>query len=339
MLVCTARTGGENCAPISSNAFGENNLSTQTSAVHRPSKNQLGRRSGGLRFGIKLTAYLVLVAGGMALALSGATGARWAGVLLLGAMFAHGVELQHQVLHSQGFAHPRFNEWTGMLLGLPMLVSYASYQASHMRHHRLLGTPADKEYFDYGGGNAAASTHPLARVAHWSRCLLMPAHYVGFARQAWNALRGRPVEGETEAVSRRVRRDHLFMLAALASALAASALWRPDAFLLAWLIPLLCVATPVHALIELPEHHGCDRSSTDVLRNTRTIRSNAFMTWYTNGNNFHVEHHLRPACPIDRLSRVHAEHVRRLPHFHRGYLAFYGDLLRGRIGAAAGSAA
>jgi hypothetical protein len=49
----------------------------------------------------------------------------------------------------------------------------------------------------------------------------------------------------------------------------------------------------------------CDTESTDVLRNTRTISGSRLSQRYTNGNNFHVEHHAAMAVPINRLSERH----------------------------------
>ena len=51
----------------------------------------------------------------------------------------------------------------------------------------------------------------------------------------------------------------------------------------------------------------------------------------TNGNNFHVEHHLMPGLPIDRLHDLHAVIVNDIQHFYPSYRAFYADVLRNRV--------
>ena len=88
---------------------------------------------------------------------------------------------------------------------------------------------------------------------------------------------------------------------------------------------------PVHAQDEMPEHYRCDLTSTDPFRNTRTIESNAFMTWFTNGNNYHVEHHMMPNLPIERLHDLHGAIAPRIRYYHRTYRQFYSALLRGRL--------
>ncbi|WP_265333407.1 fatty acid desaturase [Burkholderia cenocepacia] len=107
-------------------------------------------RPSGVVFSLKLAVYVALIAHGMMFALSTLVILKIVGILLIGAMYAHGVELQHQALHYQGFRSKRLNMVFGVLLGMPMLVSFHAYQDSHLRHHRLLGTPENKEFFDYG---------------------------------------------------------------------------------------------------------------------------------------------------------------------------------------------
>jgi fatty acid desaturase len=298
----------------------------------RKFEHELKSRASDSTFGMKLAIYAACLWSGTAASLSDSAALQGLGVVLLGVMFAHGVELQHQALHGQGFRHRAVNEFVGVLLGLPMLVSFAGYQASHLRHHRHLGTPRNREFFDYGD---QYGTSPAATLALWARRLLMPAHYLAFCRLSAGALLGWPVPDESEEVARRIRRDHLVMLVAIGALAAASAAAQAPIIAFAWLLPLLLVASPLHALIEMPEHYRCEVQCPDVLRNTRTIRTNPFMTWLTNGNNYHVEHHLMPGLPIDRLHDLHAVIAEDLCHCYPSYRAFYADVLRNRVGQCA----
>ncbi|MFM7404482.1 MAG: fatty acid desaturase family protein [Erythrobacter sp.] len=288
----------------------------------------LKSRASDVIFGMKFFIYLACMAFGVAASSSGLWGWQVLSVIFLGAMFAHGVELQHQVLHNQGFQDRKLNEAAGVLLGLPMLVSFAGYQASHLRHHRLLGTPENKEYFDYGDQYGASR---IGTVLVWAKRFLMPAHYASFLKNLGRAFFGRPVPGEDAGVSKRIRRDHLVMLAGIGVLGALSALVASPIILLVWIAPLVLVAAPLHALIEMPEHYRCDVTSTDVFLNTRTIKSNAVMTWFTNGNNFHVEHHYMPALPIDRLHDLHAVIAKDIPNLYISYRDFYADVLRNEV--------
>ncbi len=55
------------------------------------------------------------------------------------------------------------------------------------------------------------------------------------------------------------------------------------------------------------------------------------MIWYTNGNNYHVERHLMPSLPIDRLHDLHGAIRQNIAFLHPGYRDFYLALLRGRL--------
>jgi fatty acid desaturase len=97
--------------------------------------------------------------------------------------------------------------------------------------------------------------------------------------------------------------------------------------LMIWLIPLFVVAGPVHALIEMPEHFRCETDNTNVFRNTRSIKSNWFMTWFTNGNNYHVEHHLVPGAPIERLPEIHELVSSEIKYVHATYRDFFLEVM------------
>ncbi|HEX2039464.1 MAG TPA: fatty acid desaturase, partial [Acidimicrobiales bacterium] len=97
------------------------------------------RHSASRQFRFRLALFVALTGAGAAAVALTAGWARLPGQVLLGVMFAHALELQHQCLHGTGLATARANRWAGRLLGAPMLVSYSHYRARHLRHHRYLG--------------------------------------------------------------------------------------------------------------------------------------------------------------------------------------------------------
>ncbi|MFD9903059.1 fatty acid desaturase family protein [Streptomyces sp. NPDC059063] len=283
----------------------------------------------GWVFSLKFALCALLTAIGVLVVLQPEWWWRATGIVLIGAMFAHAAELQHETLHNLAYRSRRANAVTGIILGLPMLISFAAYKAAHMRHHRDLGTPMNREFFDYGDQYGTAERSKFRTAVDWTVRFTMAHHYALFAANLGRSLLGREFEGESVRVSRRIRRDHFLALGAL---LALSALsWSLDSAVVVWvwLLPLALVAGPVHAFIELPEHYGCETLNRDPFANTRTIRSNRVLTWFTNGNNFHVEHHLMPHLPLERLPALHSEVQDRIRYFNRGYLDYFGKLLRG----------
>ena len=283
----------------------------------------------------KLVVFAGLLALGMAGILSRHLGAAIVGTLVVGAMFAHGVELTHQFLHGTGFKHRAANRVAGVLCALPMLVSHSHYRALHLAHHRNIGTPANSEFFNYGNVKGRPFLIVLARSFSLAR-------YLGIARNIFRALTGQALHGATSAQERRaIQLEYLAMVVGIVGAIVFTAVTRSDLALRLWVLPLLLVAEPIHFWVELPEHFGCDLTTRNVLLNTRTIQGSWLSFWFTNGNNFHVEHHLYPRVAIDKLPRVHATLKGNLRFLNRSYWSFLGTVLARETvapGAVAGDA-
>jgi fatty acid desaturase len=238
-------------------------------------------------------------------------------------MFAHFVELQHQCLHGSAFKSAKANRLIGTLLGMPMLVSFSHYRVTHLYHHRFLGTEQDREFFQYD----SSSRLTLGRLL---RSAFNVARYAKLARNAWGAWHGRSpadCEGAPEHIKAHIMGEYRLMTGGLGVALALALVGYAPAVAMLWLLPLLLVAEPLHLLIELPEHILCNASVKDPFFNTRTIKGSRLSFWFTNGNNFHSEHHFMPGVPIHELPRLHVEVKDRLTVYERSYPAFYRRIL------------
>ena len=185
-----------------------------------------------------------------------------------------------------------------------------------MAHHKNVGTSEDTEYFDYGDG-------PLT-FRQFLSTLSMRQHYARFFRNFALFMTGRPIPNFRDKHQPILRRYYYvvigFVVALAAAGILTETGLRP---FLTWVAALVLVAGPIHALIEFPEHYKYDADTKDILHNTRSIQSGWFMTWFTNGNNFHVEHHMYPFVPLQNARHVHdilhPDHA----HYNYGYLEFY----------------
>jgi fatty acid desaturase len=316
MMESSVETTDQNDAPVSAPA-----------AELRASLKHLRTEIRGSVFVMKLLLFAALSAAGIVMACQPQWWYKVLGVALTGLMFAHAAELQHETLHNLGFRSRVANTVAGIVLGVPMLVSFTDYRVAHLRHHRYLGDPANREFFDYGDQYGQDGRSGAAAVLSWSARFTMIRHYQMVLASTARALSGRAFREQTATNSRRIRRDYLIILATVLAVAAASVALHRAVIVWAWLVPLVVVAGPVHALIELPEHHRCRTLTTDPFANTRTIRSNALMAWFTNGNNFHVEHHVMPNLPIERLPDLHQEIRGRLQFFHKSYVDYFRKLL------------
>jgi len=247
-------------------------------------------------------------------------------MILLGLIYAHGVELQHQCLHNTAYRSKAWNRFVGVLLGLPSLVSFSDYQYSHMRHHRLLGTPQDKEFFNY-------DYKSLTTLTQFIPHLFMVPHHKDVARSIVNSTLNKLSRGDANPkIVRKIRTEYLIMGVMLAMMLILTVVFQTWIFFKLWFIPFL-IAIPAHTLIELPEHFGCEKQTTDVLKNTRTILAGKTAIWFTNGNNYHVEHHWLPSVPNDKFEDLHGNLANGIVYLEQSYWSFYWKFfkhLRGR---------
>jgi fatty acid desaturase len=237
--------------------------------------------------------------------------------LFLGLAYAHAVELQHQCLHSTGYRTKTWNRVVGIILGLPSFVSFSDYQNSHLKHHRLLGTPEDKEFFNY-------SYQKLTSIPALIPHLWMMRHYRDVVGYIFKSVAGRLVRKEdaTLKMAKRIRFEYQLMGLFLFVMAAITIVFQTTIFLKLWVIPFL-VAVPAHALIELPEHIGCNTKVPNVLENTRTILASKLAVWFVDGNNYHVEHHWLPGVPNDRFADLHPQVVSRIVYLESSYWSFY----------------
>ncbi len=279
---------------------------------------QLNPKNDGIMSG-RLALLVAILLLGATLALSDHIVVMIIGILLMGSMFAHAVELQHQCIHYSAFKQRSLNRLIGIALGLPTLTSFTAYRKSHMEHHRRLGTKADTPFFNY----RSLSDPSILNIAY---DLFGISHFTTSFRaifaigDAGISTKRQLAEGE--------RFEYGLMGFLIAVAALGTMYLGVSPVLRLWLIPAILVAQPLHFLIELPEHVGCVQDTTDVLRNTRTIVGSRFSRWFTNGNNFHVEHHLEPAVPMQELSRVFDRLSGRHRFITTTYWQFYNGILR-----------
>lgn len=246
--------------------------------------------------------------------------------LILGAMFAHGIELEHEMIHQRHFGK-RWANAIGFLLGLPMFVEFTRYYFTHSYHHRAVGTLDDEESFSYNVGLLGA---PLSFVWHlsmlnyWGNVFKNLCYALMGNSDAIRHNMGKSGETAPEPAIQLVLRGYRVMGGILLGAIIFSLFFHATLFLQIWLVPLV-FASPIHILLELPEHWQCDIDSTDIMSNTRTILPSRFADWFTNGNCWHVEHHYKPAIPMGDLPQLHEEIASQIKFFNFGYCKFYQE--------------
>jgi fatty acid desaturase/predicted pyridoxine 5'-phosphate oxidase superfamily flavin-nucleotide-binding protein len=271
------------------------------------------------RIGIAL---VIPVAGGY-LALESSFSVAVVGVVLIALTIVHWVELAHQCLHHSAFRSARLHRPVGVVVSLPFLVSYSHYRIRHLQHHKWLGTPADTEFFGFDTSQRMTWRSFVRNLFDYGRILSVLRAVGRSAVGSWAYPDGQ--------ISRRTRRhimtEYCLVGGFLVLLATVAALGHGGMVLRLWLLPFL-IATPLHFLVELPEHIGCDTTSTSVLHNTRSITGSPFSRWFTNSNNLHVEHHLAMTVPLQILHRRHASTRTHARHVVHSYPSFYRNFLR-----------
>ncbi len=244
----------------------------------------------------------------------------------LGVLFAHIVEFQHELLHNLAYKSKKTSYVIGLILGMPMLVSFTEYSVWHLLHHKEHGRN-NIENFEYdrrklNGYSFFVSMFSAARILR----VIVEIVSVWIGKQ-----RLKPAPKAESTIRAELRLFGIVLLA-----VGGYSVWTENPiFIWLWLLPLIW-AEATHFLIELPEHFGLPEENPDPYTNTRSVTGSWFSRWLTNWNNYHIEHHKHPAAAMPHLTALHQATLERMRsgqpvEVYRGYFKFYADIIRGRL--------
>ena len=246
-------------------------------------------------------------------------------LVVLGLMYAHLVELQHETLHEHAFNSRRLNRWFGFLCGIFMLSSYSHYKYDHLRHHADLGTEKNREFFNYRFRN-------LDSPVGFMRAMWDMGRYRDVFRDIGRSVLRRPIPGIRERHTKRIQDEYRLFAAAIVAVVAFTAITGNPVLVLLWLVPLLAIAEPVHFLIELPEHFGLNtQTEPDVLSNTRTVAAGPLLRWFTNTNNLHTAHHYHQGVPMTNVPELQQLIDAQVRAAEPSYAEFFRKVIRGEL--------
>jgi fatty acid desaturase len=295
---------------------------TLTSGLEREiaslARLRAGRRVAEIAFFSALWA-IAIVIGLVGLEATGVTAVivRVAGIALAAAALNAFYLLSHEGHHGLLFRDRVLNHAANIALCVPLLHSPSAYRVLHTLHHRYLGGPGDPdEYRNYTGSAGLRWTLQWVRLT-MGTLVYMPLIPVVAWRRAG-------------AVERRyIAIEYAGMIVIWVVVFATI----PVPILLqTWLIPGVVVGY-VSAVRALAQHALTDAH--DPLLASRSVRSNAVVSFLLLNENYHLEHHLFPEIPSYNLPRLRAVTRSRLPHtveapsYTRFLGGFVGRFLRG----------
>ncbi|MEX0807592.1 MAG: fatty acid desaturase [Dongiaceae bacterium] len=237
----------------------------------------------------------------------------------------HGIALTflfaplHETVHRTAFRTRGLNDVVAILCGLPLLLPPVWFRHFHFAHHRWTQDPArDPELDPPRPATARAWLWHVSGVPYWIAAIRgLFAHAAGRVSEPYIATR------DQADVVREARL--LLGIYAAIILLAAGTGWL-GALILLWILPAL-LTQPLLRLYLLAEHGGCP-FGVDMLRNTRTTRSNAIVRFLAWNMPFHAEHHAFPGVPFHALPALHRQLGPHLAVISTGYAAANRDIFR-----------
>ena len=232
-------------------------------------------------------------------------------IALQGYLLAFLFTAEHETAHHTAFRSRFLNYIVGHLSGLVILLPYEYYRVFHWDHHRYtqdhdrdpelqLRVPSDR----------------LGVILFWSglpiwinRVKLLLKHGVmGRVTVPW-------VPEDKKALI--VREARLYVLAYACIILLSIATGSMAALML-WVLPVM-VGQWFLRPYQLAEHTGCDHGK-NMLHNSRTTYTNAFVRYFAWNMPYHAEHHAYPAVPFHALPQLHAHTKPHIKHTGDGYV-------------------
>ncbi len=262
------------------------------------------------------------------LAALGASGAlvAWAGATwwLAPALIIHGVVLiflfapLHETIHRSAFKSRALNDALAWVCGMLLLLPPEYFRAFHFAHHRHTQDPErDPEL---------ALPLPDTLGRYLLRVTGLPYWRERIATLLRHALTGRVAQSFIVARLRPAMvREARLLLLGYAGIAAVSVVLESGAALLYWIAPAV-LGQPALRLYLLAEHGGCPLVP-DMLRNSRTTRSNWLVRRLAWNMPYHAEHHAYPALPFHALPAAHGLLAKRIETQASGYWAAHRDIL------------
>jgi len=243
---------------------------------------------------------------------------RLAGYAVIGISIHAMAVLVHEGSHNSIFRSRFVDRWVGFLLGVPVLVSYSAYRTLHGFHHRYTRDADDPDEFLNVTKNRTA-----LEVLFYSWLIFgTPIYLVHVAKTALE--RGKRLERIDIIVE-------YLLLAVICTGVALLCI-RLDGWpvlLHCWALPML-VAMVFGNVRSWAEHQMTQPGN--PLTQTRTVTSNAVVSFLMCNLNYHLEHHLFPGIPWYNLPKLHAmlqdEYRRAGAFIYRSYLRFLWDAFR-----------
>lgn len=244
--------------------------------------------------------------------------ARIPAYLVIAILLSSIANFMHEAAHGNVFRNRQADRLWGIVMGLPILISFSAYQHSHQAHHRHNRTEKDPdEFFNITSNRTLLSV--LSVIWTFVGTFVYLLYLPGVALVQGSARVRRAVALEYGLIV-------VFWTALwLAAVNAGVSAWLVHG----WLIPVLCGSLWIN-MRYWAEHMLTDRGH--PLRETRTVLSSKLFSFMNVHMNYHLDHHLFPGVPWYNLPRLHSlledEFRAAGSSIYRSYLRYFFDAFR-----------
>jgi len=232
------------------------------------------------------------------LALHAALGTLWGvpAFLGLGVLINFLYAGQHEFSHATVFRGKALNAAFGRLIGFILITPRDADKVQHFAHHRYTNLWRQDGELYRPPFTLASYLLRLSGVEYWwANVSTLALYAAGVVREPY-------VDGPSRGTVILEARLHLLGYGAIAAASVWAHSWAAALY---WLGPML-LTKPFHQLQNTIEHVGLPHVP-DLMRNTRSTRTNAVMRWLAWQMPYHSAHHAFPSVPFFRLKALHQE--------------------------------
>jgi fatty acid desaturase len=224
----------------------------------------------------------------------------------------------HETIHRTAFRARWLNDGVALLAGAVLVLPPDFFREFHFAHHRhTQDATLDPELAAAKPSSIGAYLWLISGLPYWrERIATTIRHAFGRVEEPFIAPRKR------RAVAREARLYLLLYGIVIAASVAAGS----SAIVWYWLAPAV-LGQPALRLFLLAEHDGCPPVA-DMLKNSRTTRSNAFVRWFAWNMPYHAEHHAYPGLPFHALPAAHGYLAPAIEVRASGYLAVHWGLVK-----------
>ena len=225
----------------------------------------------------------------------------------------------HETAHQTAFRSRVCNYALGHLAGFTVLLPYGYYRAFHWDHHRYT---QDRDKDPELAKPLPSSMWRLAWYVFglpvWmDRIRMLMVHgFLGRVVEPWI-----PPDKRHQIINE--ARAYLLGYGLIVALSIVTGSWVA---LWLWWLPVAAGQWFLRPYL-LAEHTGCAHGN-DMLENTRTTYTNAWVRFFAWNMPYHAEHHAYPAVPFHALPQLNVLLAPRIVHTERGYAASVRAVVR-----------